>query len=187
MREALLRLLGPESRLQTSTLPGRSGFVLTSNRPLAELRQALMPHWACRLYPLHAASGRHFLEPRPEALARALLRDLPLSWWNPGHQRAASEFFAAARGERVRRLALPGGGQSSSWTRGFLALRDLALRLESLHVTPRPDKHWRGLGESFDQLWSATRLYTIPSDALWLAALGHLQRCRARTGTLSAD
>lgn len=173
-----MRALGPEGRLQGSLIPGRSGYVLTSGRSLAHLRQALMPRWARRITTLHAPSGRYFLEPSSSFLVRALTLDCPGQWWSPAHQAAAASFFTAARRERVRRLVLP-GRRPATWTRGFRAVRDLALRLESLRPTPRPDKHWRGLAESFDRLWSETRLYTLAADPLWLATVSHLRCCQA--------
>lgn len=179
MREALRRLLGPEARLQSSYLPGRSGFLITSKRPLSELRLALMPRWACRLYIIHEESGRYFLEPSSGLLVRSLSQDRPELWWSPAHQRASQEFFDPVRAERLRRLALLGEGRAD-WTRGYRGLRELSLRLESLHATPRPDKHWRGLAEAFDDLWRGTRISTLAPNPLWCATLDHLCRCRAR-------
>ena len=181
MRDALRRLLGPEARLQSSYLPGRSGYLVTSRRPLGELRRALMPRWACRLYAVHEKSGRHFLEPSTQLLVQALSQDRPERWWSPPHERASQAFFDPVRGERIRRLALP-GRKRADWSRGYRALRDLALRLESLHATPRPDKHWRALGESFDELWRGARIYTLGPTPLWTATVDHLQRCRAASG-----
>ena len=181
----LQRLLGPEARLQSSYLPGRSGFLITSKRPLSELRRALMPRWACRLYTIHEKSGRYFLEPSSGLLVGSLSQDRPELWWSPAHELASQAFFDPVRGERFRRLALPGHGRAD-WTRGYRGLRDLSLRLESLHITSSPDKHWRGLAEAFDDLWRGTRLSSLAPTPLWCATLDHLRRCRARCEAVSS-
>ena len=177
MRKALLRCLGKDARLQSSYLPGRSGFVLTSSRSLEELRAALTPRWACRLYPLHRESGRLFLEPTNRWLSAALLNDQPHLWWTVEHQAGAQLFFNDQRSERLRRLAGLSRRPSFGWLRGFRQLRLLALRLEALHVTPRPDKQWRSLGVAFDDWWNSTPLYAHPQGALVFAVLDELRAC----------
>jgi hypothetical protein len=176
VREALLKHLGHGARLQSSYLPGRSGFVITSARPLPDLRRALMPRWACRLYPLHAGSGRFFLEPVAAWMCAALARDNPADWWSEAHQRGAQAFFQPARSDRVRRLPR-GRSKRGSWSRGFADLRDLALRLEALSCTPRPDKHWAGVARSFDALWLRNALYAAPQTPLSQAVFAHLTLC----------
>ena len=182
MRRALLRLLGKGASLQSSYLPGRSGFVITTPRSLPVLRQALMPRWACRLYPICAERGRLFLEPTSTLLRQALFQDPIETWWTPDHQVASELFFTAARGDRVRRLRNPVAkrfaGPGARPCKAFRRLRCLALRLEALQVTPRPDKHWRALAEAFDELWRSAPLHTLGSDPLAGAVFAFLQRCR---------
>lgn len=178
MRAVLLKLLGRGARLQSSYLPGRCGFVITTKRPLAELRQALAPRWAVRLYPLHLPSGRLFLEPTVGALAAALQADR-LEWWTSAHQQASAPFFCPARSERIRRLP-PAARPTSHPVRGLATARALGMRLEALHATPKPDKHWRALAETFDRFWSEQALYTAPPNVLHQALFSYLRRCRTR-------
>jgi hypothetical protein len=181
VRRALLRLLGKGANLQSSYLPGRSGFVITTPRSLSVLRQALMPRWACRLYPICAERGRLFLEPTSALLRQALFQDPIETWWTSDHQAASEFFFTAARADRVRRLrnlVAAKAGPGARPCKAFRRLRPLALRLEALHVTPRPDKHWRALAEAFDELWRSTPLHTLGSDPLAGAVFAFLQRCR---------
>jgi hypothetical protein len=177
VRAPLSRLLGEGGELRSSYLPGRSGFLIRSQRPLADLRRDLRSRgWACRLYPIHAEGGRHFLEPSAGWLAAALRSDR-LEWWSPEHATAAATFFTAPRRDRIRRLPAGGsGGQAGkAWTRGFLELRGLALRLEALPVSRRPDKQWRGLAEAFDRWWRGNRLYAVPSSELSEVVVGYLR------------
>ncbi len=176
-RQRLLCWLGPGAKLQSSYLPGRSGFVLSSSRSLAALRCGSRAEGAARIVPLHLESGRFFLEPTAAWLTESLGCDQPPAWWSPAHQQGATRFFDSLRLDRVRRL--PAGVHGNrSWTRAFRAVRDLALRLEALSVTPRPDKHWAGLARSFDELWRGSRLTSMPADPLWAAVREHLWRCR---------
>lgn len=185
MRATLLRLLGEGAHLQSSYLPGRSGYLVTTRRPLDELRLALSRRWARRLYPVHAGSGRLFLEPTSHLLAKALRDDRLELWWTPAHQRACQQFFTPVRRERIRRLppAGQGGSPGHGPVRGLREARALALRLEALSVTPRPDKHWRGLAEAFDQLWAGQALYTLQPDPLHGALYAYLRRCLDYSGS----
>ena len=172
-----MRLLGEGGEMRSSYLPGRSGFLVRSRRPLSHLRRDLRARgWACRLYPIHAESGRHFLEPSRGWLAAQLRHDR-LEWWGVEHRAASAVFFTPARLERIRRLPT-GEGDEARWERGFLELRGLALRLEALSASRRPDKQWRALAKVFDSWWQSTPLYAgPPGGGLCRAVVQHLRRC----------
>jgi hypothetical protein len=154
--------------------------VVTTGRSLLELRSGAISRWTCRVYPLHSQSGRFFIEPEAAFLAQALLEDRPESWWSAAHQQGAAGFFDAMRDERVRRLGrLPertAGGRRPD----YRPLRNLGLRLESLSVTTRPDKHWRGLAGVFDEWWTTTPLHAVDPGHLGRAVMVSLSRLRAQ-------
>ncbi len=176
MRQALLAWLGPGSRIQTSYEPRRRGYFATSSRSLHTLRRGLPRRWVRRVTVLHQASGRYFIDLTPEFLARSL-REQTDCWWNSRHEKASADFFSDVRRERIRRL--PRGTVERDWIRGASLFIELALRLESLGVTPQPERHWRALAESFDELWRKVPLLAIPTSDLSQAVfvcLRHLER-----------
>lgn len=184
LRSSLLLLLGKGSNLKSSYLPGRSGFVASSSRQLECLRKILVPHWMCRVYPLHTASGRFFLEPSKGYFIQALSLDNPALWWDSKHQAGARIFFNETRIERLRRLssfrsrannACPG---ASSSKRGFALQRLLAIRLEALAWTGKPLPQWNCLVDGFERLWAGTALYNLPWDPLLGAIVAQLRACQ---------
>lgn len=176
MRNQLLARLGPQGWLKTSYQPRRRGFLVHTSRTLEELRYALPRRWVRRVSIVHEPSGKYFLEPTPTLLACSLELDAPRLWWNLRHESAAREFFSATRQERVRRLPRTGG--RPGWMRGAALLTDLALRLEALAGTPQPEKHWRALADSFDDMWKRVRLSAEPVSPLALASFSYLRRLR---------
>ncbi len=181
MRGALLAWLGPKSRIQTSYEPHRRGFFVTSSRPLRELREGFPQTWVRRVTPLHESSGRYFLEPTPRLLEHCLRRQRPDLWWNSKHQEAARLFFSGARRDRIRRL--PRGPFVRAWVRGVPLLTELALRLESLAVTPQPERHWRALEKNFDDLWRRVPLHARPHSAMADSVFAYLHQLEQFTET----
>lgn len=183
MRQRLQRILGPQARVEWSLVPGRRGYVVTSK----SLSEGLRPCWRAlgfpRLVALHAESGRFLLVPSRGALGQAL-SDPSLDWWSDRHQQAAGELLAGWRGERIRRRPPFSRPPRGCWVSGFVGL---ALRLDFLSVTPRPDKHWAGLAREWDALWRHHSLARLAKDPLGPAVWGYLQRCQLRFQEVSED
>lgn len=186
-RERWLRFLGAGSRLESSFLPGRAGFVLTSKQPLSTLHCRLVPHWARRVLVLHQPSGRYWLEPSRGFLLRALLDDRPSQWWTAVHQQGARSFFLDFRRDRLFRLSgivdesasvRVGQEPAAGWTRGYRRQLMIALRLEALHVSWSPLKAWAMIAKDFDKLWETVALYRYAAfDPQLRALVGHLAKC----------
>lgn len=152
--------------------------MITTRRTLDELRALFPRRWVRRITTIHAESGRYLLEPRSGWLALSLQKAQPERWWDHNHQQAALDFFNGRRRDRMRRL--PGqAARADRFGEGACAL-DLALRLEALSVTPRADKHWRGVGESFDELWKTTRLLTVSFSPMLKESFSYLQRLQSQ-------
>lgn len=177
MRSALLTLLGEGGSLKPSFKGHRRGFLIRSHLSYPLLRQRLVPLFGDRLVEISPSKPVvAFLEPSAAYLSRSLgqLQAFDLLCRQAQGIRQA-DFFSPQRMDRFRRLpACLSGGSHPPAAPGFSIL---ALRLEGLPWTPRPDRQWLHLAEDFDRLWQTVPLSNVSLRGWQRASLEFLVRC----------
>lgn len=159
----LLARLAESDRATLSLRPGRLGWLVTSPLDLSVLRMRLRA-WTRRVVPVHAASGRYFLEPNNRYLWMILSR--------VEAQRHGSFHDEPVRRERLRRLA-PFLQPYPVWQsgRGAGEYRRIALRLIEGSSS---EALWKHLAHDFDKLWAEVALMAGGFEPLQKEVLRHL-------------
>ncbi len=175
-RAVLAELLGAGTLIETSYRPKRLGLLVQTEASLSGLRQRLHPRWARRLSPVHAPSGRFFLEPSSSYFAKAFQALEPRDFGPGGSAcQPCRAFFSRVRLERLRRTTLIlEAGESPLGSESKL-LRRIMLRIESLPYSRRLDRLWVGLAEDFDFLWEKQHLRGGPGSLRTQAGLSVCQ------------
>ena len=166
-------------KLSVSFGKSRLGFTFRSPRQLHELRGPYYRRVLTRLECLHSQSGRYFAQPSPRYLRQALLS---LSAGSALSSAGFEGFLHAQRMDRIRRLP-PATTRAGTHSVSPLMFR-MALRLESLPWSHRPQKLWAGLGRDFDEIWQSIPLYTRATsslDRLVFDFLGELRMAQLRS------
>ncbi len=154
----LLALLGEGASLKPTLKGHRRGFLIRSHLEPGLLRRRLLPRWGARILVLSDQGPTvAFLEPSSDYLNRALARlDAIEILRRQSEAIEGARFFSQARSERLRRL--PSSLGRGALSPPLLLFSRLALRIEGLACTPRPDRQWLHLGSDFDLLWESVPL-----------------------------